>query len=128
MTEEVNPIDEERNAIDLIARTPEGRLLNRHLRRVLEFVPSIADSDSALRQWSGRRSLAQDLMRLMAEGIEATRDGTGTSTDNSILGGAHKPVSASGRPSGAARRVTVERGDGWLPDDAFNDDGTRKSG
>ena len=125
MSELNDPIDQEKNAIDLIARTPEGVLLNRFLRRILETVVE-DESDSTLRTTTGRRSLARDLMRLMAEGIKATSVGRSSSDSDSILGGQRKPIDTSGRSGGTRRRVTVERGDGWLPDSAYDDAGNRK--
>lgn len=86
-----SPGEQERKAIDLIARTPEGRLLHRYLRRVLEAVFDVEDS-GALRTHTGRRTLARDLMRLMADGIEATRDRNAGSSDDPILTRAGAPV------------------------------------
>ena len=118
MTEEnkVDLYEQERNAIDLIARTPEGKLLHRYLRRVLEAVFDI-ESESTLRVSQGRRTLARDLMRLMAEGIEATSDRSDGNADKPILTGGRKPIDTSGgQRRGVARRVSIEPGDGWLPE------------
>lgn len=72
MTDEtLSPVAEEIEAIDRIARTADGRLLHRYLRRVLEAVYDLSDS-CALRSHTGRRTLARDLMGYMAQGIEGT--------------------------------------------------------
>ena len=120
---EPNLLEQERNALDLIARTPEGLLLHRHLRRVLEAVYDGPDTWT-LQGQTGRRTLARDLMRLMAAGIEATSDGRGA--DKSILSGRRKPIDASPRRRGTERRVELERGDGWLPDSSYDAAGKLK--
>ena len=97
----LTPAAEEIEAIKRIGFTADGALLHRFLRRVLEGVVDVVDESTLLSQ-NGRRSLARDLMRHMAEGIEARRDGR--STEDPILtrssGGA---VVAPAR--GARRRV-----------------------
>jgi hypothetical protein len=67
----ISPVTEEIEALDRIARTHDGRLLHRYLRRVLEAVYDFAD-ETALRSHTGRRTLARDLMGHMAQGIEGT--------------------------------------------------------
>lgn len=79
---ELDPRQEEIEAIDRIACSADGRLLHRYLRRVLEAVIDI-QSDSALNSHNGRRSLARDLMRLMAKGID--EHGSSSSSDAPIL-------------------------------------------
>lgn len=71
MNEPINPVTEEFEALDRIARTYDGRLLHRYLRRVLEAVYDTPD-ETALRSHNGRRTLARDLMGHMALGIEGT--------------------------------------------------------
>jgi hypothetical protein len=113
MSEEipVNLVKEEREALARIARTHDGLLFYRYLRRVLEGV-IITTIDGALRDHNGRRTLARDLMAIMAEGIEQNR--VRTEADRSLLtastGG--KPVA---RSRGTGRRVALEPGDGWHP-------------
>ena len=112
MTEQptiLNPLDDEKRAIDLIARTPEGRLLHRYLRRVLEGVVDMPDN-GALTSHNGRRTLARDLMRLMAQGIEdtsAARTGSTAATEP-ILARDRRPAIVSGQRRGAGRRVTAD--------------------
>jgi hypothetical protein len=99
----LSPNEQEANAIKAIARSDDGALLHRYLRRVLETVIDL-ESDGALRQQNGRRSLARDLMRLMAEGIDDRR---AHSTDDSILsrpGSGGTPVAPR---RGAGRRITA---------------------
>lgn len=98
-----NPVSEEADAIRRIASTRDGALLHRYLRRVLEGVFDL-DTDSALRVHTGRRTLARDLMRLMAEGIDDRTD----STNAPILTRPGGAVSVSGS-RGARRRVTGPR-------------------
>lgn len=91
---EINPVIEEKEALERIARTLDGRLLHRYLRRVLEGV--IIAEGSALSMHAGRRSLARDLMAEMAQGI---RD---AGRDEPILTRPGRPVSTDRRPK---RRV-----------------------
>lgn len=77
----ITPQQEEADALVRIAASRDGALFHRYLRRVLETVIDL-DSDGALRQQNGRRSLARDLMRLMAEGLDGGRT---DSTDEPIL-------------------------------------------
>lgn len=94
MTDEpLNPVQEEIDAIKRIAATRDGALLHRYFRRVLEAVFDL-DSDSALRSHNGRRSLARDLMRHMAEGIDGRRN---DSIDDPILSRAGGSIAVSGR-------------------------------
>lgn len=118
--EPLNPHEEEKNAIHRIAAGPDGPLLHRYLRRVLEAVVDL-DSDGALRAHNGRRSLARDLMRLMAEGIDEHR----TSTDDSIVSRTSGAVAVSGRARRDAR--FLPRVDS-LPDDAIGPDGLLRTG
>lgn len=92
--------EQEINAIKAIARTDDGALLHRFLRRVLEAVIDM-DSDGALRAQNGRRSLARDLMRHMAEGIDERR---AYSSDDSILARPSGGVTVA-RARGAGRRI-----------------------
>lgn len=108
--ETTSPLQKEAEALRRIAATHDGALLHRYLRRVLETVIDL-ESDGALRQQNGRRSLARDLMRLMAEGLN---DHGSTSSDAPILSRPGKPVAVSGR----ARRdpAGFPRVDSYGPD------------
>lgn len=121
-TQAPTPLEEEIRAIDLIARSPEGRLLHRYLRRVLEAVHDL-DSDGALRAATGRRTLARDLMRLMAEGIEATT--SGRSGSEPILTGSGA-VRTSRRESVRARITAAVQS--IQPDDAGEPGRRRRKG
>lgn len=102
--EKVDPSKEETEALGRLAFTDDGRLLHRYLRRELERLGLTADQ-STLLVLHGRRSLAHDLMRLMADGIEARRGGS--STDDPILTRSSGAV-AGARPRGARRRVDAD--------------------
>lgn len=120
MTDEpLSPLKEEAEAIGRIAATSDGALFHRYLRRVLETVIDL-DSDGALRQQNGRRSLARDLMRLMAEGLD---DHGSTSTDAPILARSGGAVAVTGRSR--RDRSLYPRVDSY-PDNA-NPDGTDKA-
>jgi hypothetical protein len=56
-------------AIDRLARSPDGQILYRHLQKALTSVARPETSDCALRQLEGRRMFASELMGLMAKGI-----------------------------------------------------------
>lgn len=111
----ISPSEEETRAIERIALTSDGRLLHRYLRRVLEAVVDLPDP-GALRTHNGRRTLARDLMRQMAKGIEA--DHGGRTESQPILASGARAVGAEHVGRGTKRRVELERGDGWSPDTA----------
>lgn len=105
MADDLKPLDlsaQEIEAIKRISFTSDGLLLHRFLRRVLETVVDVVEPSTLLTQ-NGRRSLARDLMRHMAEGIEAG-SGRRTGTDESILTRSSGAVSAV-PARGARRRV-----------------------
>lgn len=104
MTEKVQPIDEEKQAIDRIARTGDGELLHRYLRRELEHVVLHWEA-GALFGAAGRRSLARDLMALMREGIER-----GGRRDEPILDSGYRQQPRRGP---GQRRVTLDGDDYW---------------
>lgn len=110
MIDEISPQQEEADALRRMAATHDGTLLHRYLRRVLEAVVDL-DSDGALRAHYGRRSLARDLMRLMAEGIDVNRS---TSDSVPILSRTGGPVAVRGR----ARRDPAS----YPRVDSFSDD------
>jgi len=58
------------NALDRIARTSDGVLLYRWLQKELMAIPA-TDKSGALRAHHGRRSLAAQLMAMMAQGVAA---------------------------------------------------------
>lgn len=98
----LSPNEQEANAIRTIARSDDGALLHRYLRRILETVIDL-ESEGALRQHNGRRSLARDLMRLMAEGIDDRTD----HTNDPILSRPSGAVIVAPR-RGAGRRITAD--------------------
>jgi hypothetical protein len=103
-SDEVDPATEEREAIARIAFSYDGLLMHRFLRRTLEAVFDL-EPVSALPFQNGRRSLARDLMRLMAEGIEGQT--SGRTSDSAILTRAGSARSARAF-RGAARRVAPD--------------------
>jgi hypothetical protein len=90
------PLTEETEALDRIARTHDGRLLHRYLRRVLESCRA-SDESGALQRHEGGRILAADLMRHMAQGIGDTSDGR------------DQPIVSSPRQSGSGGLSRSER-------------------
>jgi hypothetical protein len=94
--------EQEINAIKAIARSDDGALLHRYLRRVLETVFEM-QTDGALREQNGRRSLARDLMRHMAEGIDERRSHSNEPILTRPSGGV-----AVARPRGAGRRIAAD--------------------
>lgn len=70
--EQMDPVAEEIEAIKRIAMSADGAVFHRYLRRVLEACFDAPDPSALLLQ-NGRRTLARDLMRLMAEGINDDR-------------------------------------------------------
>lgn len=104
----LSPTDQEEAAIKAIARSDDGALLHRYLRRILETVMDI-QTDGALQSHNGRRSLARDLMRLMAEGIDDRR---ADHTNDPILSRSGGAVVVSPR-RGAGRRITADTRTGY---------------
>jgi hypothetical protein len=108
------PIDEKFlfEAIDRIARTPDGRMQYLWLQRRLMMVRS-SDDPSALNSDNGERRFAASLMGLMATGISesggrTSGDSTGPgSPEQPIVIAVAKPV-PTGRGSGAGRRITSD--------------------
>jgi hypothetical protein len=91
-------------AIDRIARTPDGELLYRYLQREALSLPPDAASDGALREHSGRRRFALDLMACMAKGIDE-RAGR-RSNDSTPDGIAEQPAVYSRQPARIAGRAS----------------------
>lgn len=99
----LSPRVQEEAAIKAIALSEDGVLLHRYLRRILETVVDFQEV-SALYAQNGRRSLARDLMRLMAEGIDDRR---AEPNSEPILSRASGPAAVSPR-RGAGRRITAD--------------------
>lgn len=106
-------------AIDRIARTPDGRLAYLYLQRALMAVPT-SDDPCALSTNHGERRFAARLIGLMATGIAEsggrTSSGSGTGdTEQPIVFAVPKPVDTR-RAGGAGRRITEHtRVPGWDP-------------
>ena len=83
-------------ALDRIARTPDGRALYLYLQKALCSI-SLDPHRGALRRHEGRRMFAAELMGLMAKGI---RESDRTCITFAVSGA--KPVS---RSRGAGRRI-----------------------
>lgn len=112
MSDAINPLQEEREALGRIGLTGDGLLLHRYLRRVLEAVADF-QTDGALFAQNGRRTLARDLMAMMAAGIESNRAGS-SPADSPILARSGGPVAVS--RAGARRRGADAPGWGAEPD------------
>lgn len=106
MTTEIHPTEQAiHEAIDRIARTPDGAMLYVHLQRRLMSI-SVADAEGALRLDQGERTFASKLIGLMAKGIFESGGRTGHSGSSIGPGGGEQPiVVASPEPvrSGRAR-------------------------
>jgi hypothetical protein len=87
-------------AIDRIARTPDGLLLYRLLQKILCGTVAAQTDQCALQFAEGRRILARDLMAYMADGV-AENDRAACITFSLA-----KPA-ATGASRGAGRRVTA---------------------
>jgi hypothetical protein len=113
-------------AIDRIARTPDGAALYVFLQRRVMWVPPSTEK-GALRADHGERSFASKLIGLMAKGIHESGGRTSSGTSNSGSDNVEQPVVVpiSGPvrlepgPRGAGRRITADtRVPGYdLPDD-----------
>jgi len=111
-------------AIDRIARTPDGRLQYLYLQRALMAVPTLADP-CALSAHHGERRFAARLIGLMATGISEsggrTSSGGTSDTDSEQPIVVAKPEPVDARVSrGAGRRIGPDtRVPGYdLPDEA----------
>lgn len=94
-------------ALDRIARSPDGQIFYRYLQRTLFTVARPEISDGALRQLEGRRMFASELMGLMAKGI--------ADSDRNAIALVTAPGTSTERASrGAGRRITADtRVAGW---------------
>ena len=120
-----HPINEKLllEAIDRIARTPDGRSLYMYLQKRLMAVPT-SDDVSALNSDTGERRFAARLIGLMATGMAESGGRTGSSDsgpsgEQPIVFAVAKPV-ALGGARGAGRRIGPDtRVPGYdLPDDS----------
>ncbi|MDB6085547.1 MAG: hypothetical protein JWN43_3428 [Gammaproteobacteria bacterium] len=114
------PINDTRliEAIDRIARTPDGRSLYLFLQRRMMAVCT-SEEASALYRSEGERTFAARLIGLMATGMAesggrtSSSGGTGGDTEQPIVFAVPKPVAVGG-PRGAGRRITEHtRVPGW---------------
>lgn len=110
MTQEIHPTNAFcLEAIDRIARTPDGAALYVFLQRRLMSI-SIADSDGALRQDQGERTFAAKLIAVMAKGIFESGGRTGITGSSSGPDGREQPLvvpsprAVSARPEPGSRR------------------------
>lgn len=100
-------------AWDAIARTPAGALIYRHLQKVLMGTLETTDGGALLRH-DGRRTLARDLMAMMAKGIDDSGGRTESSEPGSraserpVVFSLARGVSVARGPRGAGRRVSPE--------------------
>ena len=97
-------------AIDRIARTPDGRVLYLYCQRRMMALTTTGDIGT-LQRSEGERTFAARLIGLMATGISesggrSSSSGTGgDSTEQPIVFAVPKPVAVGG-PRGAGRRIT----------------------
>lgn len=105
--------DDVAKAWDRLARTADGGLVYLHLQKILMEVPvDPQHGGGALRANFGRRSLAHELMALMAKGIEDS--GGRTDTDGADGRPNQRPVVfVSKQPADVGKRVTARQ---WLRD------------
>jgi hypothetical protein len=86
-------------AIDRIARTPDGELFYRFLQmRIMGILADPAAPDSALRIEHGRRSFAAELMAKMAKGIDESggrTDSSSRASERTVVFRAREPRAAS---------------------------------
>ena len=111
-----------KDALQRIARTPDGEVLYRFLQKELMGVLSSGASEGAFREHNGRRSFASTLMGLMADGIETSGRNANVifrrSGSVSNASGEQRPVY---RPAPGGRRIdarTFVPGFDGIPDDS----------
>jgi len=92
------------DALDRVARTLDGLLLYRYLQKVMMSVVTPSAPERALPVNEGRRSLAAELMGLMAEGIGENDRACVTFT-------VRKSSGTGGTGRGARRRVALDDSD-----------------
>ena len=92
MTDEIHPTHQAcLEAIDRIARTPDGAMLYVFLQRRMMSV-SVAPTESALRQDQGERIFAAGLISAMAKGIFESGGRTGHTGSSIGPSGREQPV------------------------------------
>jgi len=96
-------------AIDRIARTPDGRSLYLYCQRRMMAINTSMEA-STLQRSEGERTFAAHLIGLMATGISESGGRTSSSspggdTEQPIVFAVPKPVAVGG-PRGAGRRIT----------------------
>lgn len=111
-------------ALKRISLTEDGWLLYCGLHKVaISMVDGADPAISALRRLDGRRSLAREMMAVMAEGIDerGKRAGTDKLSDAPVAFAQPKPVAIRTAGRGAGRRIDANtRVPGWdrdSPDD-----------
>ena len=109
-------------AIDRIARSPDGRVLYLYCQRRMMALTTTGDIGT-LQRSEGERTFAARLISLMATGISEsggrTSSGSGDTTEQPIVFAVPKPRAVGG-PRGAGRRIGPDtRVPGYdFPDDA----------
>jgi hypothetical protein len=105
------------DALMRIASTSDGVLFHRYLQKILCAVTVDNMADGALRRNEGRRTLAAELMSLMADGIRASGR-----TDSPVVTFALAGARTISRTRGAGRRVTPDSiVAGWNTADTITD-------
>ena len=97
---------EEIEAIARLARSNDGPVIRRYLRRILEYVHPPGLTDGHLHELNGRRNVARDFMTHMDKGLEIPNAGSG-STDDAILRASGRP-NVESAPRGIKRRVYAD--------------------
>jgi hypothetical protein len=107
MTQEVHPTNKAcLEALDRIARTPDGAAFYVFLQRRLMSVFGVSD-EGALRQNHGERTFAAELITAMAKGISESGNRTGITGSSIGPGGSEQPVVV---PSARAVSTRAEPG------------------
>jgi hypothetical protein len=115
MTDEVHPTNKFcLEAIDRIARTPDGAALYVFLQRRLMSI-SVIEGHGALRLDQGERTFAAKLISVMAKGIFESGGRTGITGSNLGPSGSEQPIVVPspravnvGRGAGSTRRIGPE--------------------
>jgi hypothetical protein len=115
MTDEVHPTNKFcLEAIDRIARTPDGAALYVFLQRRLMSI-SVIEGHGALRLDQGERTFAAKLIATMAKGIYESGGRTGITGSSLGPSGSEQPVVVPspravnvGRGAGGNRRITAD--------------------
>lgn len=106
-----------RNAWDRMSRTSDGELVYLYLQKQLCGILETHDS-GALQRNEGRRSLARDLMAMMAGGIEGSVGQRANPADKPVVFAVRQPVETRAS-RGTRRRVTEDsKVPGWDTEDS----------